>query len=131
MMMDTLVEPTVAKAIAQDMHDALASGKIESVCHGRATKASASPHAGSRSSVVPVPTEPTPAEQDKHATKSRYITWAEILCAKCKGPLRLIALSKSEDAARKILTAMHLPVEVPELHPARPQTGETATAMTG
>jgi len=39
---------------------------------------------------------------------------------KCKGPLRLIALIKTEDIAKKILTAMHLPMEVPELHPARP-----------
>ena len=27
---------------------------------------------------------------------------------------------KTEDIAKKILTAMHLPTEVPELHPARP-----------
>jgi hypothetical protein len=35
-------------------------------------------------------------------------------------PLRLIALIKTEDVAKKILTAMHLPTDVPQLHPARP-----------
>jgi hypothetical protein len=43
-----------------------------------------------------------------------------IVCSKCQGPLRLIALIKTEDIARKILTAMHLPTEVPEIHPTRP-----------
>jgi hypothetical protein len=32
----------------------------------------------------------------------------------------LIALIKSEDIAKKILTAMHLPVAIPQLRPARP-----------
>jgi hypothetical protein len=32
-------------------------------------------------------------------------------------------LIKSEPIAKKILTAMHLPAEVPELHPARPPPG--------
>ena len=49
----------------------------------------------------------------------------EIVCSKCKEPLRLIALIKTEDIAKKILTAMHLPTEVPDLHPARPPPGET------
>ena len=44
----------------------------------------------------------------------------EIVCSKCKGPLRLIALIKTEDVAKKLLKAMHLPTEIPELHPARP-----------
>jgi hypothetical protein len=35
MMMDTLVEPTVAKAINQASHDALASGKIKSLSAGK------------------------------------------------------------------------------------------------
>ena len=85
----------------------------------------------SRSEVVPAPTEPTPTPtgQEKPAGKSRYIQWAELLrktfgfeivCSKCQAPLRLIALIKSEDIAKKILTAMHLPSEVPALHPARP-----------
>jgi hypothetical protein len=49
----------------------------------------------------------------------------EIVCQKCQSPLRLIALIKSEDIAKKILTAMHLPADVPELHPARPPPRET------
>jgi hypothetical protein len=43
-----------------------------------------------------------------------------IVCPKCQSPLRLIALVKNRDTAKRILTAMHLPTEVPELHPARP-----------
>jgi hypothetical protein len=44
----------------------------------------------------------------------------EIVCAKCQSPLRLIALVKNQDIAKKPLVAMHLPASVPELHPARP-----------
>jgi hypothetical protein len=80
---------------------------------------------------VPSPAEPapTPAAQDNSAGNSRYIPWAELLrktfgfeivCTKCKAQLRLIALIKTEDVARKILKAMHLPTGIPELHPARP-----------
>ena len=94
-----------------------------------------SSHASSRSEVVPAPAEPTPtpAGQIKPAGKSKYIPWAELLrktfgfeivCQKCQSPLRLIALIKSEDIAKKILTAMHLPAEIPELHPARPPPAE-------
>ena len=89
-----------------------------------------SSHAAARSEVVPAPTEPASADhKGKPAGKSRYIPWSELLrktfgfeivCQKCQSPLRLIALIKSEDIAKKILTAMHLPTEVPELHPARP-----------
>jgi hypothetical protein len=90
-----------------------------------------SSHNASRSQVVPSPaTLPLPpTDSAKPAGKSRYIPWAqllrktfgfELLCSKCQAPLRLIALIKTEDVARKILTAMHLPTEVPELHPARP-----------
>ena len=50
----------------------------------------------------------------------RRVFGIEILCTKCKAPLRLIALIKSEETAKKILDAMHLPSEVPQLHPARP-----------
>jgi hypothetical protein len=89
-----------------------------------------SSHAGSRSEVVTTPAEPQPADDNrKPAGKSRYVQWAELLrktfgfeivCQKCQSPLRLIALIKTEDIAKKILTAMHLPADVPELHPARP-----------
>jgi hypothetical protein len=34
--------------------------------------------------------------------------------------LRLIALVETEAVVKKILAAMHLPTEVPELHPACP-----------
>ena len=94
-----------------------------------------SSHASCRSEVVPAPTEPaSAAEKGKPAGKSRYIPWAqllrktfgfEVVCQKCKSPLQLIALIKSEDIAKKILTAMHLPAEVPQLHPARPPPRET------
>jgi bacterioferritin-associated ferredoxin len=59
----------------------------------------------------------------------KYIRWSELLrrvfgievvCGKCQNPLRLIALIKTEETAKKILAAMHLPTEVPQLHPARP-----------
>ena len=93
-----------------------------------------SSHAACRSQVVPAPAEPTPANnKGKPAAKSQYIPWAELLrktfgfeivCQKCQSPLRLIALIKNEDIAKKILTAMHLPTEVPQLHPARPPPQE-------
>jgi hypothetical protein len=35
-------------------------------------------------------------------------------------PLRLRALMKTREVTEKILAAMHLSAEVPELHPARP-----------
>jgi len=38
-------------------------------------------------------------------------------------PLRLISLIKNETIAKKILIAIHLPADVPELHPARPPPG--------
>jgi hypothetical protein len=85
---------------------------------------------------VPAPATPPGAPaQDKPATRSRYIPWAELLrrtfaidivCSKCQSPLRLIALIKSEPIAKKILTAMHLSTEIPELHPARPPPGAAA-----
>ena len=45
-----------------------------------------------------------------------------------QGALRLVALVKSEEVARKFLTAMPLPTEVPELHPARPPPGKAEVA---
>jgi hypothetical protein len=54
----------------------------------------------------------------------RRIFAIEIVCPKCQAPLRLIALIKTEDIARKILTAMHLSAVAPELHPARPPPGQ-------
>ncbi len=105
-------------------------------------------HSALRSQVVPGPASPpgAPAE-DSPATRSRYIPWAELLrrtlaidiaCSKCQSPLRLIALIKAEPIARKLLTAMHLPTEISELHPRvrRPEhrrrgAGMTTPATTG
>ena len=102
---------------------------------------SAAPHALLRRTLLaqpPAQTSRTPDRGRSHrhgkaggepARKSKYIPWAELLhrtfgfeivSAKCQALLRLIALVKNQDVAKKILTAMHLPTEVPELHPARP-----------
>jgi len=37
--------------------------------------------------------------------------------------LRLIAIVKTEEVIKKILVAMHLPAQAPELDPARPPPG--------
>jgi hypothetical protein len=96
-----------------------------------------SSHAASRSEVVPSPAEPaepTPTEPDKPKNTSRYICWSELLrrtfgfeivCSECHSQLRLIALIKTEDIAKKILKAMHLPSDVPQLRPARPPPQKT------
>ena len=93
-----------------------------------------SSHAAYRKEVVPSPPTATPpgAEQDKPKRRPKYIRWSDLLrrvfgietvYQKCQVPLRLISLIKSEPIARKILIAMHLPADVPELHPARPPPG--------
>ena len=100
--------------------------------------------------------QPAPAPADdkgKPKNTSKYISWSEllrrtfgieILCTKCKSQLRLIVLIKTEDLAKKILKAMHLPSDARacpptpcptrlrrarrQLHPApppRPPTGDT------
>ena len=91
-----------------------------------------SSHSRLRRRVVPqteAEASTTGKSEENPARKSKYIPWAELLhrtfgfeivCAKCQSPFRLIALVKSQDIAKKILVAMHLPTEVPELHPARP-----------
>jgi hypothetical protein len=65
--------------------------------------------------------EATPQEEDQSPRSlplSHYISWSELLrrtfeidtiCPRCKSPLRLIALIKTEDTIRKILSAMGLP----------------------
>ena len=40
----------------------------------------------------------------------------------------LIALIQTEDIAKKILTAMHLPADIPALHPARSPPRQTGGA---
>jgi hypothetical protein len=100
-----------------------------------------SSHAAARSLVVPKPAPEADTagatDAPKPAGKSRYIPWAELLrrtfaidirCARCGNPLRLRALIKTEAVIKKILLAMHLPAEAPELHPARPPPGRERTA---
>ncbi len=87
-----------------------------------------SSHAASRKEVVPTPAT-TVVGQDQPRGKSKYIRWSELLrrvfgietiCQKCRVPLRLLSLIKSEAIATRILTAMHLPADMPKLRPARP-----------
>jgi len=93
-----------------------------------------SSHASSRKDVIPAPLAALPSDprQDGPRRRAKYLRWSELLrrvfgievvCPKCQIPLRLISLIKSEPIARKILTAMHLPADIPELHPARPPPG--------
>jgi hypothetical protein len=91
-----------------------------------------SSHSSLRSQCVPAPVlEATPKPEDKSARTlalSHYISWSELLrrtfaidttCPRCKTPLRLIALIKTDDTIKKILSAMGLPTEAPKLCPAR------------
>src|SRR5450759_5498041 len=83
-----------------------------------------SSHSSLRSQIVPVPAVVTPAVvtpkgKDKPSLPlSHYISWSELLrrtfqidtvCPACKSPLRLIALIKTDDTIKKILSAMGLP----------------------
>src|SRR5450759_4766583 len=97
-----------------------------------------SSHSASRSQVVPAPVAAPLPEQDKPKKTSKYVRWSELLrrvfgietvCQKCQTRLRLlrlIALIKTEDIARKILTAMHLPTELGPAHPAPAPRGFAA-----
>ena len=94
-----------------------------------------SSHASLRSQVVPVPAVVTPEGKDKPSLPlSHYISWSELLrrtfeidtiCPACKSPLRLIALIKTDDTIKKILSAMGLPTLAPKLTPARPPPSES------
>jgi hypothetical protein len=75
---------------------------------------------------------------DKPKCRPKYIRWSDLLrrvfgietiCPTCLTPLRLLSLIKSETIAKKILVAMHLPAEAPELHPARPPPGRDREAL--
>jgi hypothetical protein len=46
-------------------------------------------------------------------------------CPRCKSSLRLIALIKTDDTIKKILSAMGLPTEAPKPWPARPPPSES------
>jgi hypothetical protein len=48
----------------------------------------------------------------------------DTICPRCKSPLRLIALIKTEDTIKRILAAMGLPTEAPKPYPARPPPSE-------
>jgi hypothetical protein len=78
--------------------------------------------------VLPAPAT-TVVGQDEPKSKSKYLRWSELLrrvfgietiCQKCRAPLRLLSVIKSDAIATKILTAMHLPADVPKLRPAHP-----------
>ena len=104
-------------------------------------------HSRVRSQVVPAPATPQPPaapppapEQAKPPKRRRYIPRAQLLrrtfeieirCTRCNSELRLIALITTESIVRKILTAMHLPTEAPQLHPARPPPGPAGVADGG
>ena len=49
----------------------------------------------------------------------------DTICPRCKSPLRLIALIKTDDTIKKILSAMGLPTEAPKPYPARPPPSES------
>jgi hypothetical protein len=79
----------------------------------------------------PVPeAQPQPAGKSTRSLPlSHYISWSELLkktfqvdttCSRCKTPLRLIALVKTDDTIKKILSAMGVPTEAPKLSLARP-----------
>jgi hypothetical protein len=73
--------------------------------------------------VVPAPVPATKPEKDEDNSSRRlplshYISWSDLLrrtfqidikCPRCQSPLHLIALIKTEDTIRKILSAMGLP----------------------
>jgi hypothetical protein len=100
-----------------------------------------SSHSSHRSECVPVPAPeplPEPPQQEDRSPRtpplSHYISWSELLrrtfqidttCPRCKSPLRLIALIKSDDTIKKILSAMGLPTSPPKLSPARPPPSES------
>jgi hypothetical protein len=97
-----------------------------------------SSHNSLRSQCVPatVP-ESTPLQEDKSPRTlplSHSISWSELLrrtfeidtiCPRCQSPLRLIALIKTDDTIKKILSAMGLPTEAPKLFPARPPPSQS------
>ena len=99
-----------------------------------------SSHSKWRSQIVPKPkevvenpapeiSEPIQGEKKSKGSRSKYIPWSELLrrtfgseavCPHCGGRLRLIALVKTEQTIRKILSAMHLPTGPPPIISSRP-----------
>jgi hypothetical protein len=96
-----------------------------------------SSHSSHRSQCVPAPVpESTPKQEDKSPRTlplSHYVSWSELLrrtfaidtpCPRCKTPLRLIALVKTDATIKKILFAMGLPTCAPKPWSARPPPSE-------
>jgi len=99
-----------------------------------------SSHSSLRSQCVPVPVpEAAPQQEDESPRAlplSHYISWSDLLrrtfsidttCPRCKTPLRLIALIKTDDTIKKILSAMGLPTEAPQPYPARPPPSDSGS----
>ena len=97
-----------------------------------------SSHSSHRRQCVPVPVpEAEPVQEDKSPRSlplSHNISWSELLqrtfaidttCPRCKSPMRLIALIKTDAVIKKILKAMGLPTCAPKLWPARPPPPES------
>jgi len=110
---------------------ACGTGAPTAKAHGSLLRSSLFSCGPTRKDVVPQ-APATRVGQDKPKSRPKYIRWSDLLCRVLwieplcqtfKLQLRLISLIKSEAIAKKILTAMHLPADIPELHPARPPPG--------
>ena len=101
------------------------------------------PRAAWRAAVVPFPAPPATADAHVETSGSevtprrsaRGASWADLMrrafevdvlaCPRCGGRLRLIAPIEASAVARRILTHLALPVDVPRSAPARaPPTGD-------
>jgi hypothetical protein len=91
-----------------------------------------SSHSSLRSQCVLAPEPEATAEKEDGPARamplSHNISWSELLrrtfqidtiCARCKTPLRLISVIKTEETMKKVLAAMDLPTEAPQPWPAR------------
>jgi len=97
--------------------------RYESVFEARQAEPAPKPEAPAEpAGVVPPSGDPAPAvEKAKPVAETELLrrTFAiDRVCDACGGPLRLIALIKTEATIKKILTAMGLPAE-PPVRPAR------------
>lgn len=82
----------------------------------------------------PVPGQAGKAEKKPKVGFSKYIPWHELLrrtfgeevrCPQCGGRLRLVALVKTDETIKTLLTAMHLPTGPPKVvKPMPPETHE-------
>ena len=101
------------------------TGEMQKVVHtSRTTLASciAVPLSGTHKSV-----------EGQRRSGQRYYTWAELLrrafgvevlrCPRCGGARRLLAAIQDPDSIERVLRAMKLPFDAPELAPARAPPG--------